>query len=103
MKALETKVDPTAHDVKEILATKFVVEPSFLEQIHETWARQFIPTNVSVELYKIHFYSPDEHFKSYCDMPEAGLVSTFLVGLGDLADNWNPKCGNFYIGREKLR
>jgi hypothetical protein len=64
MRALKTKVDPAVRDAKEILASEFTVDPSFLEKIRETWSRNFIPKNVRVEPYKVHLYGPNGHFES---------------------------------------
>lgn len=100
MRVLETKVDPSVRDAREILANDFIVDSSLLEQIRETWATNFFPRKVRVEPYKINIYGPGGHFESHRDTPEVGLVGTFLVGLGET--NTYSDSRNFCIGAEKL-
>ena len=50
--------------------------------------------------YKIHLYGPGGHFKSHRDLPETGLVGTFLVGLGDTS---SASTGHFRIGNKMLK
>jgi hypothetical protein len=106
MKASETKVDPTVRDARDIPATQFTVTSDLLERIRETWSKNFIPKEVRVEPYKIHLYRTGGHFKSHRDTPEAGLVGTFLLGLGDTSDHWSYEkgmhVGAFCIGDEEL-
>jgi hypothetical protein len=106
MGTLQTKVDPTVRDAKEIPASEFTVSPSLLETIRETWATSFVPRDVRVETYKIHLYGPGGRFKAHRDTPEVGLVGTFLVGLGDTSASWDYDerrySGNFLIGEHAL-
>ncbi|KAA1472313.1 hypothetical protein DENSPDRAFT_173650 [Dentipellis sp. KUC8613] len=79
----ETKVDQSVRSAREISASGFTVPPELIEEIRFHWSKNFIPSGVRVEPYKIHTYGPGGHFKAHRDTPANGLVGTFLVGLGD--------------------
>ncbi|KAI0057665.1 hypothetical protein BV25DRAFT_1970691 [Artomyces pyxidatus] len=79
----ETKINLSVRNAREIPASEFTVAPALLDTIRTTWAAHFWPAAVRVVPYKIHLYGPGGGFKAHRDTPEAGLVGTFLVGLGD--------------------
>ncbi|TFY69736.1 hypothetical protein EVG20_g3022 [Dentipellis fragilis] len=79
----ETKVDESVRSAREISTSGFSVPPQLIEEIRSHWSKNFIPSRVRVEPYKIHTYGPGGHFKAHRDTPANGLVGTFLVGLGD--------------------
>ncbi|KAI0057664.1 hypothetical protein BV25DRAFT_1360755 [Artomyces pyxidatus] len=79
----ETKVDPEVRNAREIPASEFTVAPALLDTVRTAWAAHFWPAAVHVAPYKIHLYGPGGGFQAHRDTPEAGLVGTFLLGLGD--------------------
>ncbi|KAI0057667.1 hypothetical protein BV25DRAFT_1994824 [Artomyces pyxidatus] len=79
----ETKIDLDVRNAREIPASEFAVAPALLDTIRTTWAAHFWPAAVRVAPYKIHLYGPGGGFQAHRDTPEAGLVGTFLLGLGD--------------------
>ncbi|KAL0577816.1 hypothetical protein V5O48_004183 [Marasmius crinis-equi] len=109
-KALETKVDSEIRKACEIPASGFEVQPKLLQDIAKLWSENFVPSKVRVEPYKIHLYGKGGHFKSHRDTPEASLVGTFLLGIGDSTQDAYPswtvreeslratEVGNFCIG-----
>lgn len=100
MRSLETKIDCEVRNAREIPSSEFEVKPEFLKQIQNEWRKHFLPRKVRAQPYKIHIYGPGGHFKSHRDTPEAGLVGTFLVGLGDTS---SVSMGHFRIGEETFR
>ena len=97
MQSLETKVDYEVRNAREIPASEFEVEPTFLQDIQKLWSEH---RSVRAEPYKIHLYGPGGHFKSHRDTPETGLMGTFLVGLGDTS---SASSGHFRIGNKMLK
>ena len=83
VRAQETKFDLDVRNAREIPSSEFTVDPSLLDEVARLWAADFHPRRVRVEPYKIHVYGPQGHFKSHRDTPAAGLVGTFLIGIGD--------------------
>ncbi|KAJ7285992.1 hypothetical protein C8J57DRAFT_1708386 [Mycena rebaudengoi] len=83
-KTLETKVDLSVRDAREIPEGEFNLNPELLVAIQEQWAASnFSPSNVIAKPYKICLYGPGGKFEQHRDTPETDLVGTFLVGLGD--------------------
>lgn len=80
-----TKVDESVRKAREFNSEQFSVEPSLVARVEEAWAKNFIPSKVRAEPYKIQMYDCGGHFKAHRDTPEPNLVGTFLLGLGDNA------------------
>ena len=94
VKAQETKFDAHVRHAREIPASEFSVGPGLVAEVARLWAAHFYPTRVRVEPYKIHLYGPRGHFKAHRDTPQAGLVGTFLVGLGDSTEDAHLQVGD---------
>ncbi|THU78481.1 hypothetical protein K435DRAFT_973513 [Dendrothele bispora CBS 962.96] len=78
-----TKFDDEVRSAREVSAENFHVDSAFLREVENHWKNHFYPTNVRAEPYKIHMYGEGGKFEEHRDTPQAGLVGTFLVGLGD--------------------
>lgn len=92
-----TRIDESVRAAREISAEHFTVQDELLRQIEKHWQDNFMPSNVRAEPHKIHLYGPGGMFKPHRDTPQAGLVGTFLLGLGDTSGNYAP---NFQVGTE---
>uniref|UniRef100_A0A0W0GF99 Prolyl 4-hydroxylase alpha subunit Fe(2+) 2OG dioxygenase domain-containing protein n=2 Tax=Moniliophthora roreri TaxID=221103 RepID=A0A0W0GF99_MONRR len=96
-RTLETKVDSTVRNAREIPSSGFEVSDKLLTDIASLWSKNFLPSKVRVQPYKIHLYGEGGHFQSHKDTPETDLVGTFLLGIGDSAAD-SPMTGNLCIG-----
>ncbi|TFY77293.1 hypothetical protein EWM64_g6714, partial [Hericium alpestre] len=67
IRAQETKVDSEVRNAREIPASQFTVESELLASIADCWTKDFLPSAVRVEPYKIHLYGPGGHFKTHRD------------------------------------
>lgn len=80
-----TRLDEKVRKAREFDSEQFSIEPSLVTQVEQAWAKNFIPSKVRAEPYKIQMYDSGGHFKAHRDTPEPNLVGTFLLGLGDAA------------------
>ena len=54
--------------------------------VERLWAEHFWPRAVRVEPYKLNVHGPGDRFAAHKNTPASGLMSTFLLGLGDTSD-----------------
>ncbi|TFK95901.1 hypothetical protein BDV98DRAFT_608631 [Pterulicium gracile] len=80
---MQTRVDDTIRKASKIPRESFDVDPKIIIAVSDLWSKTLLPSRVRVEPYKIHVYGEGGHFQSHRDTPEAGLVGTFLLGVGD--------------------
>ncbi|KAK7040848.1 hypothetical protein VNI00_009444 [Paramarasmius palmivorus] len=99
-RTLETKIDSSVRNAREIPKEGFEVPAELIDKITSIWANNFLPSKVRVEPYKIHLYGEGGHFQAHKDTPETDLVGTFLVGIGDTANS--DSAGNFSIAGAQL-
>lgn len=88
---LETRMDETVRNARDISNDYFEVSQDVIDYIATQWKTGLSPSNVIVKPYKINIYGEGGHFEAHKDTPDKDMVGTALVSLS------KNGCGRLHI------